>query len=298
MLKRIGLFLLTNIAVLAVITIILNIFDIRPYLTREGLDYGSLLAYAAVVGFAGSFVSLFMSKWMAKMAFGVEILTTPRNDDEQWLLNTVSELASKAGLGMPSVGIYDSPEPNAFATGWNRNNALVAVSTGLLQAMDKEEVTGVLGHEISHVRNGDMVTLALIQGVVNTFVIFFARIAAYLVMQFFQRGEGEERGNMSELAYMGVSLVFQILFGILASLIVMWFSRQREFRADAGSAHLLGKNSMIKALQRLKEMQDAPEDQRAPAFEAFKIRGHTKIFAWFASHPPIEARIAALQNSP
>ncbi|WP_454784188.1 protease HtpX [Legionella sp. WA2024007413] len=295
MFKRIVLFLATNLAILIVISFILSLFNISPYLTQYGLNYKVLLIYAAIVGFTGSLISLFISKWMAIHAFNVQLIEKPTTEAESWLMNQVRDLAKKRNIGMPDVGIYDSPEPNAFATGWNKNNALVAVSTGLLNSMQEDEVQAVLGHEMSHVANGDMVTLALIQGVVNTFVIFFARIAAFFVMQFFRKdGDEEIQGGF---VYYGVALIFELLFGILASLIVMWFSRYREFRADRGSAQYVGKDKMIKALQRLQQLMDkTPTDDRAPAFNTMKISSHGSWLALFSSHPPLEKRIEALQK--
>lgn len=295
MFKRIFLFLLTNIAVIAVASITLSIFNVAPYLTGTGLDYKSLLIFAAVFGFSGSIVSLLISKWMAKMAFGIEIIKEARTPDEQFVISKVRELATRSKIGMPEVGIYDSPEPNAFATGWNKNNSLVAVSTGLLAELDRDEVEGVLGHEIAHVANGDMVTLALIQGVVNTFVIFFARIAAYAVSTAISKDEEGE--GVSQLTYFIVSIVFEILFGILASIIVMYFSRYREFRADKGSAKLLGSGKMISALKKLQLLQDRLIDNRGKAFNTMKISDRqNKFFALFSSHPPLGDRIKALQS--
>lgn len=295
MFKRIVLFLATNLAIILVISFILSLFNIGPYLTQYGLNYQVLLIYAAIIGFTGSFISLFISKWMAIHAFNVQIIEKPTTEAELWLINEIRNLAKKRNIGMPEVGIYDSPEPNAFATGWNKNKALVAVSTGLLNAMNEDEVQGVLGHEISHVANGDMVTLTLIQGVVNTFVIFFARIAAFFVMQFFRKDS--EEGVQGGFVYYGVALIFELLFGILASMIVMWFSRYREFRADSGSAQYVGKDKMIKALQRLQQLMDkTPTDDRAPAFNAMKISSHGSWLALFSSHPPLEKRIEALQK--
>jgi heat shock protein HtpX len=294
MLKRIALFLATNLAIIVVISIILSIFKVQPYLTQHGLNYESLLIYAAIIGFTGSFISLFISKWMAIHAFGINIIKSPTNQAESWLVAEVQKLARQNHIGMPEVGIYESPEPNAFATGWNKNSALVAVSTGLLAAMNQDEIEGVLGHELAHIANGDMVTLTLIQGVVNTFVIFFARIAAFFVSQLLKRDGGAPDG----FAYYGVAIVFEIFFGILATMIVMWFSRRREFRADAGSAKTVGKEKMIKALMRLQQvMTKAPEDDRAPAFNTMKIAGHARWFALFSSHPPLEKRIEALRRS-
>ena len=294
MFKRIGLFLATNLAIIAVISLILSMFNVQPYLTQYGLNYQSLLIYALIVGFTGSFISLFISKWMAIHAFSIHLIEKPSNKAESWLVDKVNTLAQQRNIGMPDVGIYESPEPNAFATGWNKNNALVAVSTGLLQSMDPDEVEGVLGHEISHVANGDMVTLALIQGVVNTFVIFFARIAAFLVTQFLRRDSEQAHDGF---VYYGVAILFELLFGILATIIVMWFSRYREFRADAGSAQYVGKTKMIKALRRLQQLTGKiPEDDRAPAFNAMKISGHSRWLSLFSSHPPLEKRIAALKE--
>jgi heat shock protein HtpX len=231
---------------------------------------------------------------MAMHAFNIQLIQTPSNQVESWLSTTVRKLATQRNISMPDVGIYQSPEPNAFATGWNKNKALVAVSTGILETMDQDELEGVLGHEISHVANGDMVTLTLIQGVVNTFVIFFARIAAFFVTQFFRR-DGEESGG--GFVYYGVAIIFELFFGILASMIVMWFSRYREFRADAGSAKYVGKEKMIKALQRLQQLTNkTPDDNRAPAFNAMMISGHGRWISLFSSHPPLEKRIEVLEK--
>jgi heat shock protein HtpX len=291
--KRIFFFLLTNIAVIAVISIIMSVFNIAPYLSEQGINYQSLLIFAALFGFGGAFISLFLSKWMAKSAFGIKPIQQAQTPDEQFIVNTVRSLANKSHIKMPEVGIYNSPEPNAFATGWNKNASLVAVSTGLLENLEKDEVEGVLGHEISHIANGDMVTLTLIQGVVNTFVIFFARIAAYGVQMFLSRDDEGE--GMSQIAYFVTSIVFEILFGILASTIVMAFSRHREYRADAGSARLLGKDKMIRALERLGGLKEKLIDPRGKQFATMKIADKQSIFALFSSHPPIEKRIAALK---
>jgi len=291
--KRIFFFLLTNVAVIAVISVIMSVFNIAPYLTANGLNYQSLLIYAALFGFAGSFISLFISKWMAKRAFSIQPITEAKTTDEQFIVQTVRTLSQRSKIGMPEVGIYQSPEPNAFATGWNKNKALVAVSTGLLENLDKDEVAGVLGHEISHIANGDMVTLSLIQGVVNTFVIFFARIAAYAVQNFLSNNEDGE--GMSQIAYFVTSIVFEIFFGILASTIVMAFSRHREFRADAGSARLLGKDKMIRALEKLGSLKDQLNDPRGKQFATMKIADKPSLLALFSSHPPIEKRIKALR---
>ncbi len=287
--KRIGLFLLTNIAVLAVAMITMNLLGVGNYMQGTNLDLGNLFAFAAIFGFAGSFVSLAMSKWLAKISVGAQVIEQPRNADEQWLLDTVRRQAEKAGIGMPEVAVYDSPEPNAFATGMTKNSALVAVSTGLLRNMRQNEVEAVLGHEVAHVANGDMVTMALLQGVLNTFVIFFAKIVAYVVDRVVLKNESEGHS----LAFIVVDIVAQILFGILASIVAMWFSRKREFHADNGGAYLAGKENMIAALQRLQTMQPGElPDQMA----AFGISAKASSFGdLFRSHPPLEDRIAALR---
>jgi heat shock protein HtpX len=294
--KRIILFLATNIAVIAIASVTLSVFQVAPYLSEAGLNLQSLLIFAAVFGFAGSLFSLFISKWMAKQAFGVRIVTNPTSQREQFVYDTVARIAQQANIRMPEVGVYDSPEANAFATGWNKNSALVAVSTGLLDEMNPEEVEGVLGHEIAHIANGDMVTLALIQGVVNTFVIFFARIAAYGVQVFFAR-DSEEGAAIGGMAYYVVAFVFEIVFGIIASMIVMAFSRHREYRADAGSARFLGAERMVLALQRLQALQGRAVDPRGEAFRAMKISDKGAFLGLFSSHPPLEKRIAALRAS-
>ena len=286
--KRIVLFLATNIAVLVVLSIILNVLGVGQFLTAEGIDPVSLLVFSAVIGFGGSIISLLISKWMAKMSTGARVIDGTEGTTEFWLVSTVKKLADKAGVGMPEVAIFEGA-PNAFATGAFKNSALVAVSTGLLQSMNRDEVEAVLGHEMAHVANGDMVTLTLIQGVVNTFVIFLSRIVGYLVDKAIFR---TERGVGP--GFFIASLVAQIVLGILASLIVAWFSRQREFRADAGSAQLLGdRRPMINALARLGGVQAGEMPQ---AFEAHGIKeSQSRFLGLFASHPPIEERIAALQ---
>jgi heat shock protein HtpX len=290
--KRIGLFLLTNIAVLAVAMITLNLLGVGSYMQGTSLDLGNLFAFALVFGFAGSFISLAMSKWMAKMATGAKVIEEPRTQDERWLLETVHRQAQKAGIKTPEVAIYDAPEPNAFATGMTKNKSMVAVSTGLMRAMTQNEVEAVLGHEVAHIANGDMVTMALLQGVLNTFVIFFAKIAAFIVDRMILKNE--EGGH--SLAFIVVDIVAQILLGILASIIAMWFSRYREFHADKGGAYLAGKENMIAALQRLQTMQPGQlPDQMA----AFGISAAPSKFGdLFRSHPPLEDRIASLQNTP
>jgi len=288
---RILLFLATNVAIMIAISIIFSVFGLQGALDAQGvnLNLSSLLAMSAVIGMTGSIISLFMSKWSAKNAMGVQVIGQPSNQTEQWLVNIVAHHAQQAGIGMPEVGIFDTPEPNAFATGANRNHALVAVSTGLLQSMSADEVEAVLGHEISHVANGDMVTMTLIQGVINTFVYFFASIIGYVVDRMVfktERGYGP--------AYYVTQIVAQIALSILASMLVMWFSRYREFRADAGGANLAGRQKMISALQAL---QRNHEPAALPgALAAFGINGGG-VQRLFMSHPPLEERIAALQNS-
>ena len=286
--KRIVLFLITNIAVMLVLSITTSILGVNRWLTANGLDMGSLLAFAAIIGFGGAFISLLMSKWMAKMSVGAQVIDQPRTADEQWLVGTVHRLARDAGIGLPEVAIYEGA-PNAFATGAFRDSSLVAVSTGLLQSMTREEVEAVLGHEVSHIANGDMVTLTLIQGVVNTFVVFLSRVVGYIVDRTVFR---TERGV--GMGYYITVFACEILFGILASLIVAWFSRRREFRADAGSANLLrSPRPMVSALRRLGGLEP---DALPQSLQAFGIaEGGNRFMALFASHPPIEERIAALQ---
>ena len=286
--KRIVLFLATNLAVLLVVSIVLSVLGVGRYTGPGGLNLGSLLVMSAVIGFTGSIISLLLSKPMAKWSTGAQVITQPGNDIEAWLVSTVQRLAQKAGIGMPEVAIYEG-EPNAFATGAFRNSALVAVSTGLLQSMNKEEVEAVLAHEVAHVANGDMVTLTLIQGVVNTFVIFLARVIGSIVDRAVFKSE---RGNGP--GYFITVIVLQIVLGILASMIVAWFSRRREFHADAGSAQYLGSPSpMVNALRRLGGVEPG---QLPEAMKAFGITDRPGWMALFSSHPPIEARIAALQS--
>jgi len=288
--KRIVLFLITNLAIVFVLNITLRILGVDRFIANSGGSLGSWLVFAAVVGIAGSLFSLLISKWSAKMMTGARIITQPSNGTEQWLVGTVQRHAQKAGIGMPEVAVYDSPEINAFATGWNRNASLVAVSTGLLQSMTEDEADAVLGHEVSHVANGDMVTLALIQGVVNTFVIFLSRIIGQIVDRTVFK---TERGTGP--AFYITSFVAEVVLGILASMIVMWFSRWREFHADAGGANLAGRQKMIAALERLKALH---EPSQLPAqMQAFGISGGGGggLRALFMSHPPLEERIAALR---
>jgi heat shock protein HtpX len=286
--KRIFLFLATNIAVLVVLSVIINIFGLDQWLTAEGIDYGSLLVFSAVVGFTGSIISLLISKPMAKMSTGARVIDGSEGSTEHWLVETVRKLSQQAGIGMPEVAIFEGA-PNAFATGAFKNSALVAVSTGLLQSMNREEVEAVLGHEVAHIANGDMVTLTLIQGVVNTFVIFLSRIVGMIVDKAIFR---TERGVGP--GFFIASLVAQIVLGILASMIVAWFSRQREFRADRGSAQLMGTpRPMINALARL---GGVPAGDLPQAFQAHGIKqSQSRFLGLFASHPPIEQRIVALQ---
>lgn len=295
---RIGLFLLTNLAVLVVAGIILSLFGVGSYRSAGGLNLGNLMVICLVFGMVGSIVSLFLSKWMAKKTTGTEIIdpNAPRNQAEVWLLQEIAQLAQKAGIQMPEVGIFPSYQSNAFATGWNKNDALVAVSSGLLENMNQDELRAVLAHEIGHVANGDMVTLALIQGVVNAFVMFFARVVGdFIDRNVFGREDGEAPG----LAFFLITMVLDIVFGILASAIVMWFSRYREYRADEAGARLAGKDAMISALLRLQAESELP-DQMPKEMKAFAIaEGKSEGFslaALFQTHPTIEQRVAALQQ--
>ncbi|MBL6715410.1 MAG: protease HtpX [Pseudomonadales bacterium] len=292
--QRISLFLLTNLAVMVLAGVTLNLLGVGSILAANGvdLDMGALLAFCGVFGMSGAFVSLLLSKFMAKQGTGTQILTQARNREEQWLLDTVAELAREAGIGMPEVGVFPAEQPNAFATGWNRNQALVAVSTGLLRSMGPQEVRAVLAHEIGHVANGDMVTLALVQGVVNTFVMFLARLAGFFVDRVLLKNE---RGL--GMGYFITSIVMELVLGMLAMTVVMWVSRRREFRADAFGARLAGRDAMIGALERLRSGDQLPDAMPA-TLQAFGIRpGHPRGFdALFRSHPPLEDRIAALRN--
>ncbi|HUI59952.1 MAG TPA: protease HtpX [Steroidobacteraceae bacterium] len=291
MTKRIVLFLLTNLAVVLVLSITARILGVDRFLTANGLNLGTLLAFSALIGFGGSFISLAMSKWMAKMTTHAQIIDNPSNPTERWLVETVRRHAQLAGVGMPEVAIYEAPEINAFATGANRNHALVAVSTGLLQSMTPDEAEAVLGHEMTHVANGDMVTLTLVQGVVNTFVIFLSRIVGYVVDRVLLKNDRDSVG----IGYYVTSIVAELVLGILASMIVLWFSRRREFRADAGGAQLAGREKMIGALSRLKAAY-APSSLPKPV-EAFGISGKEGggLARLFMSHPPLDERIAALR---
>lgn len=285
--KRIFLFLVTNLAVVLVLSVVARVFGLDQYMAANGGNLSGLLVFAALFGFGGAFISLAISKWMAKRSMGVRVITQPANPTEQWLVSTVRAQAEQAGIGMPEVGIFDSPQPNAFATGARRDAALVAVSTGLLRSMSQKEAEAVLGHEVSHVANGDMVTLTLIQGVVNTFVIFLARVIGGLV---------DRREDGRGMGYFVTVMVAELVLGILASTIVMWFSRQREFRADAGGAHLAGSSNMIAALERLKAAQPQPLPSQMAAFGIAGGRG-AGLKRLFMSHPPLDERIAALRNA-
>jgi heat shock protein HtpX len=290
--KRIALFLVTNLAVIVVLTIVARLLGLDQWIQAQGGSMGGLLAFAALFGFGGALISLAMSKWSAKRMMGVRVIERASNETEQWLVETVRRQAQQAGIGMPEVGIFDAPEPNAFATGARRDAALVAVSTGLLRSMSRDEAEAVLGHEVSHVANGDMVTLTLIQGVVNTFVIFLARIIGNVVDRTVFRNE-DGRG----IAYFGTVIVAEIVLGILASIIVMWFSRQREFRADRGGAKLANRESMIGALERLRAVANPhplPEKMAAFGISGGVGGGLRRLFM---SHPPLEERIAALRNA-
>jgi len=288
--KRIFLFLATNMAILLVLSVSMRLLGVEPYLNEQGLNLSSLLIFAAIIGFGGSFISLAISKWMAKKTVGARVIDQPRNTEEQWLIDTVTSQAREVGIGMPEVAIWESPEVNAFATGMNKNKALIAVSTGLLQQMSYKEVEAILAHEITHVANGDMVTLTLIQGVVNTFVLFLSRVIGHTVDRVIFRTQ-----NGHGPAFWVTVIVADIVLGILASIIVMWFSRQREFRADSGGAQLAGKGSMISALEGLRRLHPEPLPDKMAAFgvSGDGAQGWKRLFM---SHPPLETRIAALKT--
>ena len=287
--KRIALFLLTNIAVVAVLGIVASLLGVNRFLTANGLNLGSLLGFAFIMGFGGAIISLLMSKPIAKWSSGLQMIDQPRNQDEAWIVETVRKFADKAGIGMPEVGIFEG-DPNAFATGAFKNSALVAVSTGLLQGMTREEVEAVIGHEVAHIANGDMVTMTLIQGVMNTFVVFLSRVIGYAVDSFLRKGDNNNSGP--GIGYYVSTIVLDILLGFLASLIVAWFSRQREFRADAGAAQLMGRRQpMINALARLGGVHTAELPKNMAAMGIAGGMGQL-----FSTHPPIEERIAALQR--
>ncbi len=290
--KRVLLFIGTNIAVILVLSIVVKFLGVDRFLYTNGINYMSLLVFAGIFGFGGSFISLAISKWMAKRSTGAQVIMQPRSDMEIWLMNTVQKQATQAGIGMPEVAVFESDSPNAFATGMNKNNALVAVSTGLLRKMKRDEVEAVLGHEISHVANGDMITLSLIQGIVNTFVIFISRIVGYFVDRVILKNE-EGHG----VGFFITTIVAQIVFGILASVIVMWFSRQREYVADAGGANLAGTGSMIAALESLQRSAHEPLPDQMTAFGISGKPSKHGLKLLFMTHPPLEDRIEALKRS-
>ena len=288
MFKRVGLFLVTNLAVLALASVVMSLLGVN------GSQFGGLLVFAAIFGFGGSFVSLWMSKWIAKRSTGAHVIETPRNEVEQWLLQTVRRQAEQAGIGMPEVAVYDAPEINAFATGASRNKSLVAVSTGLLRGLDRDQAEAVLGHEVSHVANGDMVTMALLQGVLTTCVIVLARIVGRVVDGYLSGGRDNSGGG---IGYFVVVFVLEMVFGLFASMIAMWFSRRREFRADAGGASLAGRGKMISALEALSRnhgVNTLPKTVQAFGISGGLGHGFKRLFM---SHPPLEERIAALRSS-
>jgi len=287
--KRILLFLATNLAIVLVLSVTMRLLGVEPYLNEQGLNLTSLLIFAAVMGFGGSFISLAISKWMVKKSMGVQVIEAPSNSTEFWLVETIRKYSAQAGIKMPEVGIYESPDVNAFATGMSKNSSLIAVSTGLLNQMTREEAEAVLGHEVSHAANGDMVTLALIQGVVNTFVMFFSRVIGYVVDKVVFK---TERGTGP--AFFVTMIIAELVLGVLASIIVMWFSRRREFIADSGGATLAGKHNMIAALQRLNALHPAPLPEKMAAF-GIAGGGGSGIKRLFMTHPPLEERIAALR---
>jgi len=289
MFKRIVLFLLTNLAIVFLLNVTLRLFGVDRIFDQNGINYTGLLILSLVIGFGGSFISLAMSKWSAKWMTKARVISQPANEMERWLLETVAAQSKRAYIGMPEVAIYDAPEINAFATGMNKNASLVAVSTGLLEKMTRDEIEAVLGHEVAHIANGDMITLALIQGVVNTFVVFLARVIGYVVDSAINKGR---RGP--GIGYWVATIVAEIVLGILASTIVMWFSRQREFRADEGGAFLAGRDKMVMAL---KKLQSAYEPSSLPKqMQAFGVSGNTSISRLFMSHPPLSERIEVLEN--
>lgn len=290
--KRTVLFLATNLAIVLVLSISMRLLGVEPYLNAQGLNLSSLLIFAAVMGFGGAFISLAMSKWMAKKSVGAQVITAPRTPTEQWLMQTVARQAQAVGIRMPEVAIWESPDVNAFATGMSKNRSLIAVSTGLLQKMTREEAEAVLGHEMAHVANGDMVTLALIQGVVNTFVLFLSRVIGHAVDRVIFRTE-----NGHGPAFWVTVIIADLVLGILASIIVMWFSRQREFRADTGGARLAGRGAMIAALERLASLHPQPLPDKLAAF-GIAGGGAGGIKRLFMTHPPLAERIAMLKAAP
>ncbi len=289
--KRILLFLATNVAIVLVLSVTMRLLGVEPYLNANGLNLTSLLIFAAVMGFGGSFISLAISKWMAKKSMGVQVIESPNNATERWLLDTVHRYSKEAGIGMPEVGIFNSPEVNAFATGMSKNSSLVAVSSGLLEQMTREEAEAVIGHEVAHIANGDMVTLALIQGVVNTFVMFLSRVIGYFIDKVIFKTE-----SGTGPAFFISMIIAELVLGVLASIIVMWFSRQREFRADSGGARLAGRQNMIAALERLNSLHPAPLPDRMAAF-GISGGGASGLKRLFLTHPPLNERIQALREN-
>ncbi len=294
--KRVILFIATNLAVMLVLSLTTSLLGFNRFIEGNGLNMGALLGFAAVFGFLGSFISLWMSKWIAKTAYNIQIIESPRSEAERWLFETIQEQAKIAEIPMPEVGVYDSPEANAFATGPSRNNALVAVSSGLLSSMRKREVEGVLAHEIAHIANGDMVTMTLLQGVLNTFVIFISRVVGFVIDRAISKND-DERSGVGFGYYIAV-FVCEIVFGMLASMVVMWHSRRREFSADADAARIWGRDPIRDALVRLKEITEngGVLDDRSKALAAFKINHPGGWMKAFASHPPLEERIEALNK--
>lgn len=289
--KRIFLFLMTNFAVMLVLSVSMRVLGVEPYLQANGLNLSSLLIFSAVMGFGGSLISLMMSKWMAKKSVGAHVISNPESQHERWLVDTVTQQAQAAGIGTPEVAIWDSPVVNAFATGMNKNNALVAVSTGLIRSMTREEAEAVLAHEVSHVANGDMVTLTLIQGVVNTFVLFLSRV----IGQTIDRAVFKNQNGRGPAFWVTV-MVAEVVLGVLASIIVMWFSRRREFKADAGGAKLTSSDAMINALERLRSVSESPLPEKLAAF-GVSGRGKMGLGRLFTTHPPLSERIEALRNN-
>lgn len=291
--KRFFFFFLTNILILVMISVIYRLLGLESYLTPAGINYQSLMVYCTLWGFVGSFISLFLSKFMAKTMYGVKIV---KAGDSQFgdIVEMTHRHAKIAGIKTPEVGVYESPEPNAFATGYSKNSSLVAVSTGLLRSMSRDEVEGVIAHEVSHAANGDMVTMTLVQGVVNTFVLFFAKIAAFAVSNALRSNSDRDSGSGSSMTFFITDIAFQILFGILGSMVVCYFSRWREFRADAGGARLAGKDKMIAALRKLEQMHRGIAPKEADAISTMKIANGGTFMKLFSTHPPIAARISAL----
>jgi heat shock protein HtpX len=289
--KRILLFVATNLAIVLILSITMRVLGVEPYLNANGLNLSALLIFAAIMGFGGSLISLAISKWMAKKTMGVQVIESPANSTEHWLVDTVRRYSEQAGIGMPEVGIFESMDVNAFATGMSKNSSLVAVSSGLLRQMTREEAEAVIGHEVAHIANGDMVTLALIQGVVNTFVIFLSRVIGYFVDKVIFKSE-KETGP----AFFITMIIAELVLGVLASIIVMWFSRKREFRADSGGARLAGRQNMIAALERLNSLHPAPLPDRMAAF-GISGGGASGLKRLFLTHPPLNERIEALRNN-